>query len=227
MGTMKKGILVLDPRTKIVLLLGINIFIFTNSSVWAEMIVVVALVVLLLLCGVYKTAVKSAVTYLALLAIKYLLLPLCPEIIMTSLNIVVITFRKLLPCVTLGALLVQTTPIRLLMHALQKWHLPQTVIIPLAITVRYFPTLHEEPQAISDAMKLRNVRGLVKKMEYIYVPLMLSASTTADELSQAITARGIDNPNTKTCAIPMRLHIQDYILLLIAFLLIVVAFLVL
>lgn len=76
MGTMKKGILVLDPRTKIVLLLGINIFIFTNSSVWAEMIVVVALVVLLLLCGVYKTAVKSAVTYLALLAIKYLLLPL-------------------------------------------------------------------------------------------------------------------------------------------------------
>lgn len=146
---------------------------------------------------------------------------------MTSLNIVVITFRKLLPCVTLGALLVQTTPIRLLMHALQKWHLPQTVIIPLAITVRYFPTLHEEQQAISDAMKLRNVRGLVKKMEYIYVPLMLSASTTADELSQAITARGIDNPNTKTCAIPMRLHIQDYILLLIAFLLIVVAFLVL
>ena len=120
MGTMKKGILVLDPRTKIVLLLGINIFIFTNSSVWAEMIVVVALVVLLLLCGVYKTAVKSAVTYLALLAIKYLLLPLCPEIIMTSLNIVVITFRKLLPCVTLGALLVQTTPIRLLMHALQS-----------------------------------------------------------------------------------------------------------
>ena len=219
MGTMKKGILVLDPRTKIVLLLGINIFIFTNSSVWAEMIVVVALVVLLLLCGVYKTAVKRA--------IKYLLLPLCPEIIMTSLNIVVITFRKLLPCVTLGALLVQTTPIRLLMHALQKWHLPQTVIIPLAITVRYFPTLHEEQQAISDAMKLRNVRGLVKKMEYIYVPLMLSASTTADELSQAITARGIDNPNTKTCAIPMRLHIQDYILLLIAFLLIVVAFLVL
>ena len=106
---------------------------------------------------------------------------------MTSLNIVVITFRKLLPCVTLGALLVQTTPIRLLMHAMQKWHLPQAVIIPLAITVRYFPTLHEEQQAISDAMKLRNVHGVFQKLEYIYVPLMLSASTTADELSQAKT----------------------------------------
>ena len=151
-------------------------------------------------------------------------LPFCPEIIMTSLNIVVITFRKLLPCVTLGALLVQTTPIRLLMHAMQKWHLPQAVIIPLAITVRYFPTLHEEQQAISDAMKLRNVHGVFQKLEYIYVPLMLSASTTADELSQAITARGIDNPRPKTCAVSMRFHIQDYVLCFVAIVLVIIAF---
>lgn len=111
MGTIRKGILVLDPRTKILLLLGINIFVFTNSHVYAEMLVVAALVILLLLCGVYKTALKSTITYIVLLAIKCWILPFCPEIIMTSLNIVVITFRKLLPCVTLGALLVQTTPI--------------------------------------------------------------------------------------------------------------------
>lgn len=183
-----------------------------------------ALIILLLLCGIYKAALKSAVTYIALLAIKYFLLPFCPEIILTSLNIVVITFRKLLPCVTLATLLVQTTPIRLLMHALQRWHLPQTVIIPLAITVRYFPTLREEQQAISDAMKLRNVHGVFQKLEYIYVPLMLSASTTADELSQAITARGIDNPRPKTCAVSMQFHIQDYILCFVAIVLVIIAF---
>ena len=95
MGTIRKGILVLDPRTKILLLLGINIFVFTNSHVYAEMLVVAALVILLLLCGVYKTALKSTITYIVLLAIKCWILPFCPEIIMTSLNIVVITFRKL------------------------------------------------------------------------------------------------------------------------------------
>lgn len=63
MGTIRKGILVLDPRTKILLLLGINIFVFTNSHVYAEMLVVAALVILLLLCGVYKTALKSTITY--------------------------------------------------------------------------------------------------------------------------------------------------------------------
>ena len=167
---------------------------------------------------------KSTITYIVLLAIKYFLLPFCPEIILTSLNIVVITFRKLLPCVTLASLLVKTTPIRLLMHALQKWHLQQTVIIPMAITVRYFPTLREEQQAISDAMKLRNVRGILQKLEFIYVPLMLSASTTADELSQAITARGIDNPCAKTCAVPIRFHVQDYVLCLAAVILVIIAF---
>ena len=91
-------------------------------------------------------------------------------------------------------------------------------------TGSYFPTLHEEQQAISDAMKLRNVHGVFQKLEYIYVPLMLSASTTADELSQAITARGIDNPRPKTCAVSMRFHIQDYVLCFVAIVLVISAF---
>ena len=90
--------------------------------------------------------------------------------------------------------------------------------------VLHFPTLHEEQQAISDAMKLRNVHGVFQKLEYIYVPLMLSASTTADELSQAITARGIDNPRPKTCAVSMRFHIQDYVLCFVAIVLVIIAF---
>ena len=224
MNTKKKGILILDPRTKIILLAGVNIFVFTNSHIYAEFAVVCSLIILLLLCGVYKAALKSAVLYVFLLAAKYIFLPLCPDMVITSLNIIVITFRKLLPCVTLGALLVETTPIRLLMHTLSKWHVPQTVIIPLAITVRYFPTLFEEKQAISDAMKLRGVKNPVRKLEYIYVPLMMSASATADELSQAVTARGIDNPAPKTCAVVIKFHFQDYLLSFISVALIILAF---
>ena len=53
---------------------------------------------------------------------------------------------------------------------------------------------------------------------------MLSASPTADELSQAITARGIDNPRPKTCAVSMRFHIQDYVLCFVAIVLVIIAF---
>lgn len=68
------------------------------------------------------------------------------------------------------------------------------------------------------------MKSILQKLEFIYVPLMLSASTTADELSQAITARGIDNPCAKTCAVPIRFHVQDYVLCLAAVILVIIAF---
>ena len=207
-----KGILDLDPRTKIILLVCVNIFVFTNSRLLAEMLIISFVICLLLLCGVYAAAGKILCLYWGLLAIQYWILPHSPEFLLNSLNILVITFRKLLPCVALGTLLLQTTPIRLLIQALQKWHLPQSVIIPLTITVRYFPTLRQEYQSIRDAMKLRSIHGPVQKLEFILVPLILSASSAADELSQAIIARGIDNPGKKSCYTTLRFHTADYLL---------------
>ena len=207
-----KGILKLDPRTKIILLICVNILVFTNSHLEAEILIISFLILLLLLCGVYKAAGKILCLYWGLIAIQYWILPHSPRFLLNSLNILVITFRKLLPCVALGTLLLQTTPIRLLIQALQKWRLPQSVIIPLTITVRYFPTLRQEYQSIRDAMKLRSIRGPIQKLEFIFVPLILSASSAADELSQAITARGIDNPGKKSCYTKLRFRTADYLL---------------
>ena len=142
---------------------------------------------------------------------------------MTSLNIVVITFRKLLPCVTLGALLVQTTPIRLLMHAMQKWHLPQAVIIRLQLRYDIF-LLTRRTTSYQRCDEIEKCTWCFSKIGVYLCTLMLSASTTADELSQAITARGIDNPRPKTCAVSMRFHIQDYVLCFVAIVLVIIAF---
>jgi energy-coupling factor transport system permease protein len=220
----KKGILVLDPRTKILLLITVNIFIFTNHRLSFEAITVAGLLFLLIFSGLFRDAVKFFIIYMALLIINYVLLPISPRIIIMSLNIVIVTMRKLLPCWILGKLLIETTPIRLLMYVLGNLHIPQTVIIPLTISIRYFPAIKEEKQAISDAMMLRNVKGIFRKIEHIYVPLMISASNTADELSQAITARGIENPKEKTCVTALKFRIQDYLLLLVSIAFIVLIF---
>ena len=84
------------------------------------------------------------------------------------------------------------------------------------VTIGVFSALHEERQAISDAMKLRDVKGIVKKLEYIFIPLMLSASLTADELSQAITARGIDNQREKTCLVELKFNAADIVLCILS-----------
>ena len=76
--------------------------------------------------------------------------------------------------------------------ALRRWHVPQSLIIPLAVTIRYFPAIREEAGYIRDAMKLCKVSGL-QKLESFCVPLMVSATTTADELAAAAVTRGIEN----------------------------------
>lgn len=209
MGAIPKGVISLDPRTKMLLLIAVSVFIFTNTSYLAEASILGVLMLIAVGLGIPKTALKGAIIYIVLSGVKYGLLPILPNMIAANFNIVAVTFRKLLPCFLAGGILVQTTSIRLLMFTLQKLHIPQTLIIPLTITVRYFPALSEERQAISDAMKMRDVKGIAKKLEYVYVPLMITASNTADELSQAITARGIDNPVPKSCAIEIRLKSLD------------------
>lgn len=209
MGAIPKGVISLDPRTKMLLLIAVSVYIFTNTSYMAESSILIVLMLIAVGLGIPKTALKGVIIYITLSGVKYGLLPILPTMIAANFNIVAVTFRKLLPCFLAGGILVQTTSIRLLMFTLQKLHIPQTLIIPLTITIRYFPALSEERQAISDAMKMRDVKGIAKKFEYIYVPLMITASNTADELSQAITARGIDNPIPKTCAIEISLKGLD------------------
>ena len=119
---------------------------------------------------------------------------------------------KIFPCLIVGTMVLQKTPVRELMVALRKWHIPQGLIIPLSVTVRYFPALKEETGYIRDAMKLRNIHG-VQKIECLLVPTMISATTTAEELSAAAVTRGIENPAPKTSMIEMKLGVQDFLCL--------------
>ena len=49
-------------------------------------------------------------------------------------------------------------------------------------------------------MKLRDIRGLAR-LECTVMPLMVSATETAEELSAAAVTRGIENPARKTSAV--------------------------
>ena len=56
-----------------------------------------------------------------------------------------------------GALLISDSSVHRLGAALAKLRLPQTVLVPLTVTLRYFPTLKEEASHIRDAMALREI----------------------------------------------------------------------
>ena len=75
-------------------------------------------------------------------------------------------------------------------------------MIPLAVMLRYVPTIQEDWRFIKDAMRMGCVavsQGTLTHpamtVECIYVPLMMAASKAADELFIASITRGIENPS--------------------------------
>jgi energy-coupling factor transport system permease protein len=82
------------------------------------------------------------------------------------------------------------------------------------VTFRYFPAIRDEFGHIRDAMKLRSIHDAAK-LECVVVPLMISATTTAEELSAAAVTRGIENPKPKTSLTTLRYRTADAICLCI------------
>lgn len=211
-GSSRKHTLKFDPRTELLLLVLANVVAFTQHSAWIEISWVVLLLLLITACGCKKAAGKLAVAFGFCLLLQYYIFPNGPKILASSFTILVSYARKIFPCLIVGALILQKTPVRELMVALRKWHIPQGLIIPLSVTVRYFPAIKEEIGYIRDAMKLRNIHG-VQKIECLLVPMMISATTTAEELSAAAVTRGIENPAPKTSMIVMKFGVQDFLCL--------------
>jgi energy-coupling factor transport system permease protein len=132
-------------------------------------------------------------------------------------SMLVICFRKIMPTVYLASGLIATTRVSELVCALQKLRLPQSVIITLAVTLRFFPTVKEEFDCIRDAMRLRGI-GLTAKniltrplsvMECVFVPLIMRCAQIADELSAAAVVRGIDSTAKRSTLLQIALRPVD------------------
>ena len=106
---------------------------------------------------------------------------------------------------------------------MNRMHVSQKIVIPLAVMIRYIPTIREDWRYIKDAMRMRDVSPSVKgfltrpamTVECIYVPLMIAASNAADELTIACVTRGIENPGRRTCITDIRFGLWDAVMLLL------------
>lgn len=197
----------IDPRTKLLLLLMGNLAVFLAPSMEYEMVLAGLILIFGFLCGVYRFSLKMAAVYLAVLAVQVI----GSQYLDGTLRVMLVSFamfvRKIFPCAMLGGILISTTRVNEFMAAMSRIGIPKSVVIPLTVMLRYFPAVGEDWRYIKDAMKMRDVSpslaGLIlypgRTVECIYVPLMMSASKIADELSIAAVARGIENPKPRTC----------------------------
>ena len=211
----------LDPRTKLYLLIVGNVALFLAPSLLYEIALVVCVVILGILVGAKRFTVRMAAVYAGMVVLHII----GTNYLTGTLQIAIVTFtvfiRKIFPCAMLGGILVSTTRVNEFLSAMNKAHVPKKVVIPLAVMLRYLPTIREDWHFIKDAMRLRDVspslKGLISHpgmtIECLYSPLLMAASKAADELAIASVTRGIENPHARTCLIQIRFRIQDFLII--------------
>lgn len=205
----------MDPRIGLLILTFANLFALVQDSLWLEIGWNGVLVLMIFFSGRFRSGVKWAVAFAGILLLQQYVLPVSPRIIATSFSIFVNYARRMFPCLMVGSLMIQTISLREFIVGMRRLHVPQKLIIPISVTLRYFPAIREEAGYIRDAMRLRNIRGFLK-VEAMVVPLMVSATGTAEELSAAAVTRGIEDPAEKTSLVELHISVWDWFFVLMA-----------
>ena len=206
-----------DPRTKLVLLLLWAVAVFLSPGLWYEAALMVLAAVFGLASGKGRLALGMLVAYAAMMACMVAVAGMDTSVLKTMFSSFFMLVRKVFPCGLLAAIIVSTTHVNEFMSAFARLRIPRSVTIPLAVMLRYVPAIQEDWGFIKDAMRMRGVApsasGLLRRpgrtVECLYVPLMMSASNVADELSMASVARGIENPAPRTCYTHIEFRLQD------------------
>ena len=209
----------LDPRTKFFLLLLCVLSATMAPNLTYELGLVLLISIFALVNGKVRIAILGTVVYMVIYALSIATLYYASTSMQATLLAFLGLIHKVYPCGLFGEIVISTTKISEFLSAMNKLHAPKSITIPLAIMLRYIPTIREDWHFIKDAMHLRdvspNLGGLLTHpgmtLECVYVPLIMAASKAADELSIASVTRGIENPMPRTCFMEIRFGSADFI----------------
>lgn len=208
----------IDPRTKLFMLLMSVLSAAMAPSLEYECILILLIAGYGMVCGKIRyslmmTAIYGIIYYLTSAVLQ----------LQGGIQVMLIAFfslvHKVYPCGVLSGILLSTTRIGEFLTAMNHSHVSKKVVIPIAVMLRYAPTIREDWRSIKDAMRMRDVSPSLKSfitqpamtLESVYVPLMMAASKTSDELTIAAVTRGIENPKTRTSLVSIGFGISDVI----------------
>ncbi|WP_241954593.1 energy-coupling factor transporter transmembrane component T family protein [Staphylococcus auricularis] len=219
----------LDPRTKILLTMTVSTILISSGSSQSILRVILTLFSLMLLLSIhrYSLFINFTLVFIALIAIQQWLVPITDGLLQFILLGIVGIFMNILPGFIVGFFTLFATKVSEFIAAMEKLKLPRTVIIPISVIFRFFPTIAEEYQHISHAMKLRGItftRHFTKLIEYRVIPLIISVVQIGNDLSFTAMTRGIDAPNQRTNVCVVKLGWLDKLLMLIMLILWVIYF---
>lgn len=214
----------LNVRSELLFLLAIHGVLIGNVKAAVLWALVLFAGILLILVKRYETGAKYVLTYGIMCGMEQLLMLLPPNVVFNFIIIISAVLRRFIPFFMVGSLILETTTAGSFMASMDRLHLPKTFSIPIAVILRFLPTVKQEWKSIQDAMKLRGI-GLsfsnvlmhpIETIEYILVPLLSSSIKIGDELSAASVARGLGMERKRSSVYDVDFRIWDYLLIVAA-----------
>ena len=211
----------LDPRTKLFLILFCVLSAVFAPNLYFQFTLVTLIALLAAASGKWRYALRGMIAY----ALICVLTVWCMGVLTGTWRTMFVAFlglvHKVYACGMLAGLVISTTKVGEFLSAMARLHVPKNLTIPIAVMLRYLPTIREDWHYIKDAMRLRDVSptlwGFLKApamtIDCVYVPLLTAASKAADELSVASVTRGIENPMPRTCLVSIQMQAADLLAL--------------
>ena len=209
----------LDPRTKLFLIFLCVLSAAFAPNLYFQFALTALIGLLTALCGKWWYALRGIITYVLICAFTVWSMDALTGTWRTMFVAFLGLVHKVYACGMLAGLVISTTKVGEFLSAMARLHVSKKLTIPIAVMLRYLPTIREDRHYIKDAMRLRDVSptflGFLKApamtINCIYVPLLTAASKAADELSVASVTRGIENPKPRTCLIKIRMLPADWL----------------
>lgn len=223
--------LYLDPRTKVLFMFVLaTLLFFVHENLLLSSVLVLIPIGLLLSDHRYRPAFIYGGLFLVAVLTKELDGRVeFPYLLAMLLGLIVELIFRFFPVFMFGYYIIKSTKPNEFISAMELWHIPEALIIPVSVVFRFVPTLGEENRSIGNAMRMREIRFGTAKfwknptmiLEYRVIPLMMSIAKIGDELSAAALSRGLGGLKKRSCLVALHFGIYDAGMALLSVVLIV------
>ena len=215
---------VLDPRSKILLLVLIAVFVLGGaggeSFLYVRIFLSVIPFVLLMTAKKYKTALVGAAIAGTGFLLQTAVQPFLSGLPMFAVMLCGQVITKFVPSIMMANYAVSTTTVSEFMAAMEKMKLSDKITIPMTVMFRFVPTIKEEFSSINAAMKMRDITLTGKKrghlVEYRVVPVIMCCMRINDELSASALTRGLGGDVKRTNICTVKFGIADMIVFILS-----------
>ncbi|KXT84810.1 energy-coupling factor transporter transmembrane component T [Streptococcus panodentis] len=208
----------LDVRSKVLLVLFANMAFLFRVKGWLELALVGGIAFIIYLVGRRKMALHFLVIFALFWLIDAALLHLPAGQSFHVLTTFAAAGRFMLPSIMAGALLLVSSTAYELVHGLRKWRLPESLLLTLAVMMRFLPAIKADANTINRSLRLRGIflrkRDILlqplRYFEYLIIPLLMSLLRTVQDLTIASLTKGLALGRKSTETFASRFRLADW-----------------